>query len=75
MNEVENLFKRLGKSHIKADDTDILGRGLIDSLDVMELIEMIAELSGKSVPSRLIRAENFSDFSAILNLIESVKNA
>ena len=54
-----------------ADDDDLLGRGIIDSLGFVELIEEVQSRYGIDVQDVEITEENFGSINAIAKLIGS----
>jgi len=60
------LVYRFGIKQAVQDDTALFSMGLIDSLNVIELVTFVEEQLGWSVPPREITLENFDSVGQIL---------
>lgn len=70
---MEQLLDILKKLHPDVDfsaDTDLVGDGILDSLDIVTLITEINDRFDVRIPAEEILPENFSSANAIYALIE-----
>ncbi len=66
---VQELFNEIHKQDISEKDTNLIDNGLIDSIDIMNLIDVIEKKYNISLELSLIEAKNFQSFEAIENII------
>lgn len=52
---------------------DFIKEGMLDSLDVVSLVDSVEEEYGISIPGTEISLKNFSNLDAIVELIEKYK--
>lgn len=57
-----------------ADDADLLGDGIIDSMGIMELIEFIEEAFGVEIADEEITEENLGTISSITGYVAGKVN-
>ena len=72
MNEAKKLLTEISKGDISENEQNLLTGGIIDSLDVMELVELIAKQAGEMNASD-INSSDFESISAINSLINRIK--
>ena len=53
---------------------DCVEEGMIDSLDIVSLVDAAEEEYGASIPGTEILPENFKDVDAIINIINKYRN-
>lgn len=70
MNDVKKLLAMIGKENIDENSTNLLGSGILDSLDVMSLVEAIEQKYGKALDAKYIEIENFQSLEAIRKMIK-----
>ncbi len=69
---MEQLLEILQKMHPEVDftaDDDLVGEGILDSLDIVTLITEINSVFDVSIPAEEIVPENFSSAQALMDLI------
>lgn len=74
MNEIKELFASIGKDDIELNSIDLLGSGLIDSLDIILLSNAISKKYGKNLPAKYLNADNFRSFESIKKMLDEYKN-
>ena len=70
---MEKLLEILKKMHADVDfgvEEDLIGEGILDSLDIVTLITEINLTFDVSIPAEEVVPENFNSVSAIWALIE-----
>lgn len=70
---MEQLLEILKKMHADVDfdvEEDLIGEGILDSLDIVTLITEINLTFDVSIPAEEVVPENFNSASAIWALIE-----
>ncbi len=70
---MEQLLEILKKMHADVDfdvEDDLIGEGILDSLDIVTLITEINLAFDVSIPAEEVVPENFNSASAIWALIE-----
>ncbi|MDU2360712.1 acyl carrier protein [Campylobacter concisus] len=72
MNEAKKLLTEISKGDISENEQNLLTGGIIDSLDVMELVELISKKFGE-VNASDINSSDFESISAINSLINRIK--
>ena len=70
MNDVKKLLAMIGKENIDENSTNLLGSGILDSLDVMSLVEAIEQKYDKTLDTKYIEIENFQSLEAIRKMIK-----
>lgn len=69
MNEIKEFFNNIGKDEINQEQTGLLKNGLIDSLDIMAIINQIEKKYG-ILDAKYISEENFDSFKSISNMLK-----
>ncbi len=75
---MEKLYEILKSLHPDVDFTaqdDLIGEGILDSLDIVTLITEINSAYDVSIPAEEILPENFCSASAIYDLITRLDEA
>ena len=75
---MEKLYEILKSLHPDVDFTaqdDLIGEGILDSLDIVTLITEINSAYDVSIPAEEILPENFCNASAIYDLITRLDEA
>ena len=75
---MEKLYEILKSLHPDVDCTaqdDLIGEGILDSLDIVTLITEINSAYDVSIPAEEILPENFCSASAIYDLITRLDEA
>lgn len=69
---LEQILKQIGREELLNEngDSDLFAAGLIDSMDVMELVEAIEKVSGKALDASYIDIENFKSLNALKSMLE-----
>ena len=70
MKEIQNFFKKIGKN-FDENTQDLVSKGLIDSVDIMNLVTEIEDFYGKELDFEFIQSENFENFKTIKIMLES----
>ena len=70
MDYVKNELMR-GRDAKLAEDTDLLGTGVLDSLGVLQLVAYIDERLGVQIPDEDVTYENFHSVRAITDYLAS----
>lgn len=70
MQNIKSLFEAIGRSDVNENMQYILSNGVIDSLDVIQLIVQIEKIYGKNLSHNYIISENFENFKAIDEMIK-----
>lgn len=69
MNEIKELFEAIGKGNVSENEKDLLSSGMIDSLDIMSLVNEIEKRYG-ALDMRFIEAENFENFASLKAMLD-----
>ncbi|WP_257933323.1 hypothetical protein UPTC17655_1342 [Campylobacter lari] len=70
MNNVQKIFNAIGKNHITSNCDNLVNEGLIDSLDIISIIEEIEKTYNIHIDFNYIIPENFENFEKINLFIE-----
>lgn len=70
MNEIKELFSEIGRDDVSADDSSLVSSGVIDSMDIMALVEVIEKRHKKMLDAKFIDLQNFESFSAISDMLK-----
>lgn len=54
-------------------EADFIEEGMLDSLDIVSIVDSIEEIYGVNIPGTEILPENFNSVDAIINLISKYK--
>ncbi|ANE34755.1 hypothetical protein CHL_1443 [Campylobacter hyointestinalis subsp. lawsonii CCUG 27631] len=69
MNTAIELLKTIGKDNIDINSKSLISSGLLDSLDIMALVDAIEEKFNKSLDADFIEKNNFESIEAIENML------
>ena len=70
MQEIKQFFINIGKGNIDENATNLVSDGLIDSLDIMRLINEIEKFYKQALDFDYIREENFESFESIEKMLK-----
>ena len=70
MQEIKQFFINIGKGNIDENATNLVSGGLIDSLDIMRLINEIEKFYKQALDFDYIREENFESFESIEKMLK-----
>jgi acyl carrier protein len=73
--EIQNLFSERLLIQVPSPDTDLLASGLLDSVNLVELLLHLEEQFGFTVPFEQLEIENFRSVNTITELVESKRVA
>ncbi|EGK8062316.1 acyl carrier protein, partial [Campylobacter lari] len=62
----------INRSDINESSCNLVDDDIIDSMDMMKLILEIEKFIGKNLDAKYITPDNFEDFSAIKNMLETI---
>ena len=71
MNEAKKLLTEISKGDISENEQNLLTGGIIDSLDVMELVELISKKFGEVNASDINSSESISAINSLINRIKA----
>ncbi|HEA8265875.1 acyl carrier protein [Campylobacter lari] len=66
------MFNAINRSDINESSRNLVDDDIIDSMDMMKLILEIEKFIGKNLDAKYITPDNFEDFSAIKNMLETI---
>jgi acyl carrier protein len=69
------LVSRFGVKGPVDGDTELFSRGLIDSLNVVELVTFVEEALGCAIPPADITLENFDSINRIVRFAEKLRGS
>ncbi|EAJ0333513.1 acyl carrier protein [Campylobacter lari] len=69
---IQNMFNAINRSDINESSRNLVDEDIIDSMDMMKLILEIEKFIGKNLDAKYITPDNFEDFSAIKNMLETI---
>ncbi|EAK0442734.1 acyl carrier protein [Campylobacter lari] len=69
---IQNMFNAINRSDINESSRNLVDDDIIDSMDMMKLILEIEKFIGKNLDAKYITPDNFEDFSAIKNMLETI---
>lgn len=69
---IQNMFNAINRSDINESSCNLVDDDIIDSMDMMKLILEIEKFIGKNLDAKYITPDNFEDFSAIKNMLETI---
>ncbi|MCW0188523.1 acyl carrier protein [Campylobacter lari] len=72
MENIQNMFNAINRSDINESSRNLVDDDIIDSMDMMKLILEIEKFIGKNLDAKYITPDNFEDFSAIKNMLETI---
>ncbi|WP_393924629.1 acyl carrier protein [Campylobacter lari] len=70
--DIQNMFNAINRSDINESSRNLVDEDIIDSMDMMKLILEIEKFIGKNLDAKYITPDNFEDFSAIKNMLETI---
>lgn len=70
--KIETILKELNEDIILYDGSDMLGEGIIDSFDILEIVSALEEELDLEIDAQYITQENFANKNAILGMILSI---
>ncbi|EHU8403619.1 acyl carrier protein [Campylobacter coli] len=74
MKEIKQFFEKIGRSDIEETMDNLVEDGIIDSMEIMNLMQEIETHYGVFIDFDYITPENLRNFQSISAMIESVKN-
>lgn len=74
MKEIKQFFEKIGRSDIDETMDNLVEDGIIDSIEIMSLMQEIETHYGVFIDFDYITPENLRNFQSISAMIESVKN-
>ncbi|WP_393919745.1 acyl carrier protein [Campylobacter lari] len=70
--DIQKMFNAINRSDINESSRNLVDEDIIDSMDMMKLILEIEKFIGKNLDAKYITPDNFEDFSAIKNMLETI---
>lgn len=70
MKEIKQFFVNIGKTNIDENTKNLVSDGLIDSLDIMNLINEIEIFYKQELDFDYINEENFESFESIEEMLK-----
>ena len=70
MQEIKQFFINIGKGNIDENATNLVSGGLIDSLDIMRLVNCMDDFYHKELDIKFITPENFESFESIEKMLQ-----
>lgn len=70
MNEVKELFSQIGRDDVSQADSALVSGGIIDSMDIMALVDAIEKRYKKMLDARYIDVQNFESFASISAMLK-----
>ncbi|AWH55661.1 acyl carrier protein [Campylobacter lari] len=70
--DIQKMFNAINRSDINESSCNLVDDDIIDSMDMMKLILEIEKFIGKNLDAKYITPDNFEDFSAIKNMLETI---
>ena len=74
MKEIKQFFEKIGRSDIDETMDNLVEDGIIDSMEIMSLMQEIETHYGVFIDFDYITPENLRNFQSISAMIESIKN-
>lgn len=74
MKEIKQFFEKIGRSDIDETMDNLVEDGIIDSIEIMNLMQEIETHYGVFIDFDYITPENLRNFQSISAMIESIKN-
>ena len=68
-----DLLKALRPENDFTQSNDFVREGLLDSMDIVALVDSVEEEYGITIPGAEISLKNFSNLDAIIQLVERLK--
>ncbi|MGJ0124411.1 acyl carrier protein [Campylobacter coli] len=73
MKEIKQFFENIGRSDINETTDNLIEDGIIDSIEIMNLIQEIETHYGFLIDFDYITPENFKNFQSIDAMIKNIK--
>ena len=70
MNEISELFAKIGRDDIYPQASGLLKNGIIDSIDIMALVTQIEKTYKKTLDAKFLEVKNFESFESIKAMIQ-----
>ncbi|EAI4084894.1 acyl carrier protein [Campylobacter jejuni] len=70
MQEIKQFFINIGKGDIDENEQNLVSNDIIDSLDILNLVNEIEKYYDKELDSSLIQSKNFESFGSIKEMIK-----
>ncbi len=70
MNEISELFAKIGRDDISPQASGLLKNGIIDSIDIMALVTQIEKTYKKTLDAKFLEVKNFESFESIKAMIQ-----
>ncbi|BEJ61502.1 acyl carrier protein [Campylobacter jejuni] len=70
MQEIKQFFINIGKGDIDENEQNLVSNDIIDSLDILNLVNEIEKYYDKELDSSLIQPKNFESFENIKEMIK-----
>ncbi|HDZ4292592.1 acyl carrier protein [Campylobacter jejuni] len=70
MQEIKQFFINIGKGDIDENEQNLVSNDIIDSLDILNLVNEIEKYYDKELDSSLIQPKNFESFGSIKEMIK-----
>lgn len=70
MIDVKDLFKSIGRDDIDENMKNLVSSGIIDSMDIMSIVEEIEQAYKMPLNAKYIDIDNFESFNAVENMIK-----
>ncbi|HID0753327.1 TPA: acyl carrier protein [Campylobacter jejuni] len=70
MQEIKQFFINIGKGDIDENEQNLVSNDIIDSLDILNLVNEIEKYYDKELDSSLMQPKNFESFENIKEMIK-----
>ncbi|EAJ9488872.1 TPA: acyl carrier protein [Campylobacter jejuni] len=70
MQQIKQFFINIGKGDIDVNEQNLVSNNIIDSLDILNLVNEIEKYYNKELDSSLIQPKNFENFENIKEMIK-----
>ncbi len=70
--DIKRIFENIGKNDIDENTDNLVENGIIDSIDIINLIQEIETCYGILVDFDYINTENLKNFQTIKNMIDEI---
>ncbi|EKN1198093.1 acyl carrier protein [Campylobacter lari] len=72
MKEIKHFFEKIGRSDVDETIDNLVEDGVIDSIEIMNLIQEMETYYGVFIDFDYINPEHLRNFQAIKNMIEEI---
>ncbi|MBT0794914.1 acyl carrier protein [Campylobacter lari] len=72
MEDIKKFFKNIGKNEVDENADNLVEDGIIDSIDIINLVQEIETYYGTCIDFDYINTENLKNFNTIKNMIEEI---